>query len=212
MVLSSLNIHRLNVSRMTQVFFPAENLLALQLSDRAPDFLPVQYFSSVVFRQIAPEELSFSGFNFSRFLAVANFANINSNEQFFPVGYICGKLYGTSLKLRCISVSCSESDLSYEASLHFSASEKQSIPMSLSAKKFLFRVICFQTQGRQILRSLKQCSYCITCYMIDSFSPNNFLSIVSQFSRHNHNRQLFVMSKVAHLIKHGTQLSIHGLY
>ena len=25
--------------------------------------------------------------------------------------------------------------------------------------------------------------------MIDSLSPNNFFSIVSQFSRHNHNRQ-----------------------
>ena len=44
------------------------------------------------------------------------------------------------LKLLSISVSCSESHLSYEASLHFSASEKQSIPMSLSTKKLNFFV------------------------------------------------------------------------
>ena len=31
-------------------------------------------------------ELTFSGFDFSWFLAVANFANINSNEYFCPVG------------------------------------------------------------------------------------------------------------------------------
>ena len=48
----------------------------------------IAHFSFVVFRQIAPEELNFCGSNFSRFLAVANFANINSGEYYCPVGYI----------------------------------------------------------------------------------------------------------------------------
>ena len=46
----------------------------------------IMHFFGVVFRQIAPEELNVSGFNFSQILAVVNFANINSNEQFCPVG------------------------------------------------------------------------------------------------------------------------------
>ena len=33
-------------------------------------------------------DISFSGFRFFAVLAVANFANINSNEYFCPVGYI----------------------------------------------------------------------------------------------------------------------------
>ena len=41
----------------------------------------------VVFRQMHLMELTFSGFNILRFLAVANFANINSDETFCPVGY-----------------------------------------------------------------------------------------------------------------------------
>ena len=42
-------------------------------------------------------ELTFGGFNFSRFLAVVNFANINSNEKFCPVGYICALIFSTCI-------------------------------------------------------------------------------------------------------------------
>ena len=38
-------------------------------------------------------EQTFSRFNFSRFLAVANFANIDSNESFCPVGYVITLMY-----------------------------------------------------------------------------------------------------------------------
>ena len=41
---------------------------------------------SVVSRHIAPDRTNFCGFNFLRFMAVANFSNINSNESFCPVG------------------------------------------------------------------------------------------------------------------------------
>ena len=40
----------------------------------------IAHFSFVVFRQIAPEELNVCGSNSSQCLAVANFANINSDE------------------------------------------------------------------------------------------------------------------------------------
>ena len=49
------------------------------------------------FRQMQLLELTFTGFNFSRFLAVVNFANINSNEKFCPVGYICALIFSTCI-------------------------------------------------------------------------------------------------------------------
>ena len=44
--------------------------------------------SSVVFRHVEPGGIYFGGFKSFAILAVANFANINSNEYFCPVGYL----------------------------------------------------------------------------------------------------------------------------
>ena len=98
MVLSSLDIHGLNVSRMTLVFFCLmiswlhSSVLGVGLVGglviwRLQVLIPVgmHYFQNNTLLECcvqanAPVELSVNGFNFSRFLAVANYTNINSND------------------------------------------------------------------------------------------------------------------------------------
>ena len=66
-------------------------MLDLKLCLESEGRVPVgehSFTSSVLFSgNQHPLKLTFSGFNYSRFLAVANFANINSNESFCPVGH-----------------------------------------------------------------------------------------------------------------------------
>ena len=107
MLLSSLDIHRLNVSRTTLVcllLFLAINLLLCYCSSVVErrtcnrkitglnpcrgNYLTNIYHSSVLFSGIKHLlEISFSVLKFFAILAVANSANINSNEQFCLVGY-----------------------------------------------------------------------------------------------------------------------------
>ena len=110
MVLSSLGIHRLHVSRTTLVFFwqggswlyssVLEHRTCRPSCDLVVIIFKLTHYSSVVVKHVAPEGVNVSGFNFSRFLAVANFANINSNEYFCPVGYFFDTPCGNSMPMR----------------------------------------------------------------------------------------------------------------
>lgn len=118
MVLSSLDIHGINGSRTTLVFlglmnrqlyssFVERRTLKRDVGGLNPSWgstnITILHIFSVVFRQMHLLELTFSGLNFSRFLAVANFANINSNETFCPVGYNAN--IGLPLDLCLLSIS-----------------------------------------------------------------------------------------------------------
>ena len=103
-VLSSLDIHRLNVLRMTLVFFESQNkwlqscvLKRRSCNRKITGSHPMGQSVTTLFSIVAGNKhlwkISFSGFKFFAILAVKNFANINSNEQFCPVGYSVGKLW-----------------------------------------------------------------------------------------------------------------------
>ena len=105
MVLSALNIHGLNVLRMTLVcFWLGISWLWLAWNLEVAGSNPTQSaLFSLLQRCIqAPEELTVSGFNFTRFLAVANFTNIKSNQWFCPVLQFLAETFCSDIRSRIL--------------------------------------------------------------------------------------------------------------